>query len=82
MINQTTLRKKDYKEVIQSNSIELNENEFKSILSFDVILEYMFDENLLNIEEFSKDKLFNILKDKFLDTYSYISSTGKFIDIY
>ena len=75
------LRKKGYKEVIQNNSIELNENEFKAILSFDVILEYMFDENLLNIEKFSKDELFNILKDNFLDTYSYISSTGKFIDI-
>ena len=63
------------------NPIELTENEFKAILSFDGILEYMFNENLLNIEEFSKDKLFNVLKDKFLDAYSYISSTGKFTNI-
>ena len=83
MISQTNeyLRKKSYKEVIINNSIKLNENELRVILCFDFILEYMLDENLLNIEKFNKDILFNVLEDIFLDTYSYISSKVNFNDI-
>ena len=83
MISQTNeyLRKKNYKEVIVNNSIKLNENELRVILCFNFILEYMLDENLLNIEKFNKDILFNVLEDIFLDTYSYISSKVNFNDI-